>query len=135
MKHSRSYMISVALVIAFGELGICATANESPQPDRPAKVQIRKSGARFQLFVNDAPFYIKGAGIELGSQEELKKHGGNSFRTWSTDNGRETGKQLLDRAHSNGLYVAMGLGVGHERHGFDYGNPKAVAKQFEALKS
>lgn len=112
-----------------------AVAAQPPRPGAPAKVQIRNTGARFQLFVNDQPFYIKGAGIEYGSPEKLREHGGNSFRTWSTDNGRDTGKQVLDRALSNGLYVAMGLDVDHERRGFDYDNTNAVARQFELLKS
>jgi len=67
------------------------------------------------------------------SVEKLKQHGGNSFRTWSTDNGRDSGEQVLDRALSNGLYVAMGLDVDHERRGFDYDNTNAVAKQFATL--
>jgi hypothetical protein len=97
------------------------------------KVEIRKSAERFQLYVDSKPFYIKGAGIELGSVEKLKEHGGNSFRTWSTDNGRDSGKQVLDRALTNGLYVAMGLDVDHERRGFDYDNTNAVARQFASL--
>jgi hypothetical protein len=62
-------------------------------------------------------------------------HGGNAFRTWRTDNGRNTGDQVLNRALTNGLYVAMGLDVGHERHGFDYNDTNAVARQFQALVS
>src|ERR1035441_5816209 len=112
-----------------------SSAAQPPQPNAPTKVEIRNTGARFQLFLNDQPFYIKGAGIEFGSQEKLKQHGGNSFRTWSTHNGRETGQQVLDRALSNGLYIAMGLDVDHERRGFDYDNTNAVARQFELLKS
>ena len=112
-----------------------SSAAQPPQPNAPTKVEIRNTGARFQLFLNDQPFYIKGAGIEFGSQEKLKQHGGNSFRTWSTHNGRETGQQVLDRALSNGLYIAMGLDVDHERRGFDYDNTNAVATQFELLKS
>ena len=112
-----------------------SSAAQPPQPNAPTKVEIRNTGARFQLFLNDQPFYIKGAGIEFGSQEKLKQHGGNSFRTWSTHNGRETGQQVLDRALSNGLYIAMGLDVDHERRGFDYDNTNVVARQFELLKS
>jgi hypothetical protein len=101
----------------------------------PAKVEVRQENGRWQLYVNHQPFYIKGAGLEYGNQEKLAAHGGNSFRTWSTDNGRDTGKQVLDRALSNGLYVAMGLDADHERRGFDYDNTKAVARQLALLKS
>ena len=101
--------------------------------DGPVKVQILKTNGGYQLYVDHRPFYIKGAGIEFGSQEKLKEHGGNSFRTWSTDNGQESGQKVLDRALTNGLYVAMGLDVDHERRGFDYDNTNAVAWQFAQL--
>lgn len=117
----------------FAALGCLAL--DSIKITGPAKVEVRQEAGRWRLYVNHQPFYIKGAGIELGSQEKLKEHGGNSIRTWSTINGRDTGRQFLDRALSNGLYVAMGLDVDHERRGFDYNNTNAVAKQFALLKS
>ena len=126
--------LALAAAIQSNALAAAAAA-QPPQSCAPAKVQVRNTGARYQLFVNDQPFYIKGAGIEWGSPEKLREHGGNSFRTWSTDNGRHTGQQVLDRALSNGLYVAMGLDVDHERRGFDYDNTNSVARQFELLKS
>jgi hypothetical protein len=101
----------------------------------PVKVQILETNGGYQLYVDHKPFYIKGAGIEFGSQEKLKEHGGNSFRTWSTYNGRDTGQEILDRALTNGLYVTMGLDMGHERHGFDYNDTNAVAKQFESIRA
>lgn len=103
--------------------------------NHPAKVEIRQSGGKFQMFVNGQPFYVNGAGLEFGNQEKLAAHGANSFRTWRTENGRESGQHVLDRARTNGLYVAMGLEVGRERHGFDYNDPKAVARQLETLKA
>lgn len=102
---------------------------------RPAQVEIRQTDGKFQLFVNNQPFYVKGAGLEFGSQEKLAAHGGNAFRTWRTENGRESGQAVLDRAHTNGLYVAMGLEVGRERHGFDYNDAAAVARQLAELKA
>ncbi|MGN6556159.1 MAG: glycoside hydrolase family 2 TIM barrel-domain containing protein [Verrucomicrobiota bacterium] len=138
MKHfSRSLknFSLVALTVALPASSISPAIAQTPSPSGPAKVEVRHHDDRFQLFVNGQPFYIKGAGIELGSPEELRKSGGNSFRTWSTQNGRDTGKQVLDRALTNGLYVAMGLDVDHERRGFDYDDTNAVARQFELLKS
>lgn len=110
----------------------------SPRPEAqapPAKVEIRQTQGSYRLVVNGEPFYVKGAGIELGPPEKLREHGGNSFRTWSVVNGRDTGRQVLDRALTNGLYVAMGLDLDHERRGFDYDDTNAVAKQFALLKS
>ncbi len=124
------------MAVAAGLLASGAMPSGGAEPEGirgPAKVEIRKSAGRFQLCVDQQPFYIKGAGIELGSLEKLKQHGGNSLRTWSTDNGRDSGKQVLDRALTNGLYVAMGLDVDHERRGFDYDNTNAVARQFATL--
>ncbi len=109
-----------------------ATTNE---PAGPAKVELRKTAGRYEIYVNQRPFYIKGAGVEFGSLEKLKEHGGNSFRTWRTDNGRERCQDLLDRAYKNGLYVTMGLDLRPERRGFDYDDPKAVARQFESIKA
>jgi hypothetical protein len=97
-------------------------------------VEVRNVDGRWQLYVNHQPFYIKGAGLEHGDQEKLAAHGGNSFRTWHTENGRETGRQVLDRAHKNGLYVTMGLDMIPERHGFDYSDTNAVARQLAGIK-
>lgn len=101
----------------------------------PVKVEVRQAEGRYLLFVDGKPFYIKGAGLEFGSQEKLAEHGGNSFRTWRTENGRQSGQQVLDRALKNGLYVAMGLDIGRERNGFDYNDKAAVARQFEQVKT
>jgi hypothetical protein len=101
----------------------------------PSKTEIRHEGGRYRLYVNHEPFYIQGAGVEFGSQEKLKAHGGNSFRTWSTDNGRDRCEDLLDRAQRNGLYVTMGLDIRHERRGFNYDDTNAIARQFALMKS
>jgi hypothetical protein len=104
-----------------------------PNDSAPSTVKIQLLDNRYQLTINNKPFYIKGAGIEWGSLEKLRAHGGNSFRTWSTQNGRDSGKAILDQALTNGLYVAMGLDVDHERRGFDYDNTNSVARQFDLL--
>lgn len=101
----------------------------------PTRSEIRKNGEAYQLFVNREPFYIKGAGLEYGSIPKLAEHGGNSFRTWSTNNGRRSAKEVLDEAYEHGLFVTMGLDVARERHGFDYNDKAAVAIQFEKIKA
>ncbi|HNQ90573.1 MAG TPA: glycoside hydrolase family 2 TIM barrel-domain containing protein [Verrucomicrobiota bacterium] len=113
----------------------CQTAAPPrPTPGGPTKVEIRKTDDSYRLYVRGEPFYIKGAGLEFGNQEKLAEHGGNSFRTWCTENGRETGRQVLDRAMKNGLFVTMGLAVAAERHGFDYNNTASVAAQLADLE-
>ena len=99
------------------------------------KMELVNKDGNYQLLLNGEPFYIKGAGLEFGNVEALAAHGGNSFRTWRTDNGQDSGQEVLDRAQRNGLYVTMGIEVARERHGFDYNDPQAVAEQFERIKS
>jgi hypothetical protein len=83
----------------------------------------------YRLYRNGIEYYVKGGG---GSEqwEELANIGGNSVRTWSTDNAKE----VLDKAHSLGLTVMMGLWMQHERHGFDYDDKPKVQAQLEYFK-
>ena len=101
----------------------------------PVKVQILRTNNGYQLYVDHQPFYIKGAGLGSGPQEKLVEHGGNSIRTWRTEGGRVPARQLLASARTNGLYVTMGLEIGSERHGFDYDDTAAVARQLESVKA
>ncbi len=100
----------------------------------PAKVTLKKEGGKFQLFVDQKPFYIKGAGLEFGNINALASHHANSFRTWRTDNGERSAIEVLDEAYENGLMVSMGIEVGRERHGFDYDDPEQVKKQLADIK-
>jgi len=100
----------------------------------PKKVELVQSSQQFQLQVDGEPFYIKGAGLELGSIESLAKYGGNAFRTWRVANDEKTGREILDETHRYGLMVCMGLDVARERHGFNYSDKKAVAQQLAVIK-
>lgn len=109
--------------------------NMTETKNLPAKVTLQNTDGKFELFVNDIPFYIKGAGLEFGGIPALAKHNGNSFRTWRTNNGRQSGKEVLDEAHKNGLMVLMGIEVARERHGFDYDDTISVKEQLERIKA
>jgi hypothetical protein len=142
MNSRKQLWLTARLSFAFAALiGLAACGNGPAEPtpsanaSKPAKVEIRKTADRFQLFVNGQPFYVKGAGLEFGNQEKLAAHGGNSFRTWRTENGQDSCQAVLDRARKNGLYVTMGLEVARERHGFNYDDSAAVARQLEELKA
>ncbi|HEV2692545.1 MAG TPA: glycoside hydrolase family 2 TIM barrel-domain containing protein [Verrucomicrobiae bacterium] len=124
----------LALVAGLIVMGNCL-ASQPIATTGPAKVEVRQAGGRWQMFVNQKPFYIKGAGLEYGDQEKLVAAGGNSFRTWRTDNGQETGRQILDRAQKNGLYVTMGLDMARERQGFNYSNSNDVAQQLATIRA
>ncbi len=114
----------------------CQTSTtDQTTADQPTKMELKNENGAYQLYLNGEPFWIDGAGLEFGNVEALAEHGGNSFRTWRTDNGQSTGKEVLDRAQKNGLYVTMGIEVACERHGFDYNNEAAVAEQLERIKN
>ena len=101
---------------------------------KPKKVELLHKNSKYQLTVDGQPFYINGAGIDLGNIESLADFGGNAFRTWRVDNGEKTGREILDEAHRHGLMVCMGLEVARERHGFDYNDELAVAEQMAQIK-
>ena len=48
---------------------------------KPKKVELLHKNGQYQLTVDGEPFYIKGAGLELGSIKSLADFGGNAFRT------------------------------------------------------
>jgi hypothetical protein len=101
---------------------------------KPSKVELIKQSQKYQLNVDGKPFYIKGAGLELGSIKSLAEFGGNAFRTWRVNNSEKSGLEILDEAYEHGLMVCMGLDVARERHGFDYSDKQAVAKQLATIE-
>jgi hypothetical protein len=131
-------------VVLVSVMSACATPQDGVmvREQTPTHAEIRHEDGRYQLYLNSEPFHIKGAGLEFGDVERLAAHGGNTFRTWRTDNGRDTGQEVLDRAHRSGLFVTMGLEVARERpgegrgyFGFDYDDEEAVAAQLERLRA
>lgn len=97
---------------------------------QPVHTEVRKDAqGNYTLFRAGAPYYVKGAGGSVYLPEVVAA-GGNSIRTWGTENAR----QILDEAHKYGLTVMMGLWLQHERHGFDYDDTVAVQKQKEAFR-
>ncbi|HYG40612.1 MAG TPA: glycoside hydrolase family 2 TIM barrel-domain containing protein [Cytophagales bacterium] len=95
----------------------------------PIKVEVVSRDGKFELLRGGKSYFINGAG---GGKylDQLVASGGNSIRTWGSKNGHE----ILDEAHKRGLTVTMGLNVARERHGFDYNDSEAVAKQLQELK-
>jgi len=97
----------------------------------PVPVEVARQDGRFYLLRNGEPYVVKGAGLEYSSVEVFASHGGNSFRTWRTDNEKSTGLEVLDEAARHGVTVAFCIEIGRERHGFDYNDEEAVARQLE----
>lgn len=96
-----------------------------------AEVQIAETENGFQLLVDETPFAIKGAGGD-GDKELLAASGANAFRTWGI--GDDT-QDRLDEAQKHGLKVALGIWLGHARHGFNYDDPAQVAQQLADAKA
>jgi hypothetical protein len=122
----------VAILTLTGLLGGYAMP---PSNSTPTQVRLQVGAEHSRLLVNGQPFFIKGAGLEFGDPQTLAARGANAMRTWRTDNGQHSGREVLDRAWASGLYVAMGLEIARERHGFNYDNPLDVQRQFDAVKA
>jgi hypothetical protein len=98
-------------------------------PAGPVKVTVRQANGRYELLRGGQPYFVKGAG---GTQypERIAAYGGNSIRTWSTNEA----SQVLAAANQHQLTVMLGLDVVRERHGFDYNDTAAVAMQLRRLR-
>lgn len=141
MTRTLKTLVPACLIIAGLLLVGCQPASENAalSQDAPASGPIKvevvaTDDGGFQLLRGGEPYEIKGAGLEFGDMENLSSHGGNSIRTWRTENGVDSGQEVLDEALRNGLTVAMCIEIERERHGFDYDDPEAVARQFEHAK-
>jgi Glycosyl hydrolases family 2, TIM barrel domain len=127
MNTSRiAGLLFVLLTLCAG--GVFAS---EPAPAGAVPVRVARDGTKFVLLRDGKPYAVKGAGLEFGSVPALAAHGGNSFRTWRTENGQKSGREVLDEAARHGVTVAMCIEIGRERLKFDYSDEKAVAKQLE----
>ncbi|MDO4570835.1 MAG: glycoside hydrolase family 2 TIM barrel-domain containing protein [Planctomycetia bacterium] len=106
---------------------LCCSAIEANAQSVVKVVQNEEVG--FSLLKDGRPFFICGAG---GNQylSVLREMGGNSMRTW----GQETARRDLDNAQKEGLSVALGFWMGHERHGFDYSDPAQRQRQKDEVR-
>ncbi len=123
---NRCIPFSLLLIL----LNSCNAPSSKESGTTITKSEIRLTDEGYRVFLDGEPFYIQGAGVSKGSIEALAKHGANSLRTWTTQNGEE----VLDKAHELGLKVMMGIWVGLERQGFDYDDEAAVEKQQEYIR-
>ena len=99
------------------------------------KVEVAKTEAGYRLLRGGEPYVIRGAGMDIDDIERFAEYGGNSIRTWTTSNDEQDTRALLDKAHSHDVTVGLGLSMTAERHGFDYDDPEAVARQQEAIRA
>ncbi len=111
-------------------ISIIFSCNTHKQQDVPVQktVEVIKSGDRFSLMRNGAPYIIKGACVlDTRYFRQLKENGGNSVRTYDTENAMA----ILDSAGKYGLTVTLGLKLPYANRGFNYRNDKAVELEVE----
>jgi hypothetical protein len=124
------HAVTVAIACLF--VSACASA---PRVERvPIKVEVVKTDAGYVLVRGGEPYTIRGAGMAVDDVARFAAHGGNSIRTWTTDQRVQDLGELLDVALAHGVTVAVGLPMKAERHGFDYDDPVAAAAQRESLR-
>ena len=92
-------------------------------------VSLVKDSVKWQLLLNDDPYYVKGAGGET-DLNLLTEIGGNTIRTWGVENA----DNVLESAKLHGVKVMLGLWVQHERHGFDYDDTTKVSHQLQNFR-
>lgn len=137
MNHQyfiNTFKVRLTIVLSFALIMGCSVQESSDEGAAVTKSTIEKGANGYQLLLDGEPFFIQGAGLEFGSIPKLAAHGANSFRTWRTDNGQRSGKEVLDDAQKYGLKVTMGIDVGRERLGFDYDDEDAVNAQLERIR-
>ena len=111
-------------LIAIGMLAAILVGQAGTTSAAPVIVKLEKNASGYELTRGGKPYFVKGAGGK-DHWEDLVKAGGNSVRTWGSDNL----DAQLDQAQKLGLTVTVGFWVGHENQGFNYHNAQAVADQ------
>jgi hypothetical protein len=130
MPVIRVVFVTAVLLLcgAVGSAARSTPADESKGATIP--VELVHEEGRYRLLRGGRPYEIRGAGT-AAKLDALAAHGGNSVRTWSTGSSGSEGRHILDEAAANGLTVALCIDIGRERHGFDYDDEDAVARQLE----
>ena len=125
MIFSRAASITAATATALLAAGCAQVASAAP-----IATKLVQTNGKWQLMRDGKPYLIKGAGGS-GPLNLLKERGGNSNRTWGSDNIQSQ----LDEAQKLGMTYTVGIWLGHTEHGFNYSDEKSVAEQFERAKA
>ena len=127
--HAWLVRLLVALVVASVCLNFLVTESNAAEPGGAVAVKLVQDREGSRLLRAGKPHLVKGAGGD-SALAELAAAGGNSLRTWGAD---KVGP-LLDEAQQHGLTVAVGIWLGHERHGFNYNDADQVSGQLESAR-
>jgi len=117
--------------LAFGFLLTSCRQGERSQPKLPLDdktstspyVEIIGAAGHWTLLRNGKPYFVHGVCGD-GDYDLLVRSGGNTIRTYSAND-----TEQVERARQAGLAVVFGVWLGHERHGFSYVDPEAIAQQ------
>lgn len=108
---------------------LCSIISMSHTVKTPNKVVVLKSPTGWQIQRNGQPYYIKGVG-GTSKMDELVKAGGNSMRTWGTENvGNE-----LEECQKHGITLTVGIWLGHRSY-FNYDDPAKVKEQYDRVRN
>lgn len=125
------HITQAGILAAIMLIGSFTPTNGAASSGGAIPVEIVKRGEQYLVLRDGLPYEVKGAGLEFSDVAVFASHGGNSIRTWRTDNRESTGLEVLDEAARNNVTVALCIEIGRERHGFDYDDEGAVARQLE----
>ncbi len=95
-----------------------------------AVVRVESRDEGWVLTRDGQPVEVKGVGGNT-NLALAKRLGATTIRTWGVDQlePKNGARPLLDTVAAHGLNALVGLWIGHERHGFDYGDPAQVERQ------
>lgn len=128
-----SIFVGVWAAVLVPLAGLSALVGQEAVSDSPVKVTLQNDGGQWQLLRGGQPYYVKGGGGASASLEDLVAAGANSNRTWGVD---EKTRPRLDEAHRNGLTVAVGIWLEHERlEKLQYSDAAKVEEQAQLVLS
>lgn len=127
----KSSMKKNILILFFLVILFSGCNNTAPPYEGQRTVEVVYIDGRPQLLRHGKPYFIKG-GSGFEQMEKLASYGGNSIRTWNT----EDATKILNEAKEHGLTVTLGLKVGKQWWGddFNYWDFKAVDEKIEELR-
>jgi hypothetical protein len=125
MKKNRSILFFLVIIFS-------GCSSTDPPQEGQRTVEVVYLDGQAQLLRHGKPYIIKG-GSGHERMEKLASYGGNSIRTWNTQNA----VKILDEAASHGLTVTLGLEVGKEWWGedFNYWNLIAINQKVDELRA
>lgn len=130
-KHIKMDTLTILRTLLLNLIIFTPLAQGEKSSSTSARITMKeKEDGKFQLEYKGEPFFVNGAG-GVSHMDVLVESGGNMIRTWGINSltEKENGKTLIERARKHDLLISAGIWVEHERHGFNYSDPKQVEKQ------